>query len=358
MLQSVHLIAPGCGVPEGRYLPCSGVSGRTAILYSCYSQGGHRLHALVRIRGLRCSSVGSSFVCEARRNPDFPRQNKHGFSRSRSRQNEGRDTFENFEEDMLSSKNGPLLSLSSNPRSQATAAPGPIEKEIVELFRKVQPLLQERAAIKEEKKVEVPQGKGKDDVTVDSFLKLLRKHPVEQVKRSRGGGGKYNGGRGTSFSELDATPKNKSQEANKSLARPRSVFQRRSPVPRVKYQPVSYDEDDVDEVSLGSGVTEKNQDYTSLKTDHESQFDSEPKLDPKDELFFPDVGIAEFSEDDSHDSEQISNDEHGEEQQLVQHEDLSVLKLPELRALAKSRGIKGFSKMKKSELMELLSKSH
>ncbi|KAI4349388.1 hypothetical protein L6164_009980 [Bauhinia variegata] len=367
MSQAVHLLSPGCGVPESRCLPCSGVSGRTAIVYSSSSQGGQRLQTHVKIRGLKCASIGSSFVCEARRNPDFPRQNKHGFSRGRNRQNEGKDIFENFEEDILSSKNGPFLSLSSTAKSQAgsNSAPGPREKEIVELFRKVQARLRERAAIKEDKKVETSQGQGKDNGTVDSLLKLLRKHSVEQVKRSSGGGrgkdfnldqfqhsSQYNGGGSTRFSDLDPAPKDESQEANASsitanstAARPRSVFQRRSPIPRVKYQPVSYDEDDVDTVS------EKNQDQTGLETDSESELDSEPELDPKDELFFQDVGIAELSEDDP----QTTNDEHGEEQQVVQHEDLSALKVPELRELAKSRGIKGFSKMKKSELMELLS---
>ncbi|KAF7804633.1 SAP-like protein BP-73 [Senna tora] len=338
MMQAAYLVAknvPGCGVPEGRHLPYLGVSGRTTVVYSCSYQGHHKVHSHAKTRGLRCA-----IVCEAKRNPEFSRQNKHGFSRSKNRHNEGRDNFENFEEDMLSSKNGPLISLSSIPKSQATATPGTREKEIVELFRKVQARLRERAAIKEEKKVEASKGQGKENGTVDSLLKLLRKHSVEQGKRGSGGSrgkdfslnqlqdsGQNIGVQGPRLPDLNNTSKYETQEATIStVARPPSNFQRRSPVPRLKYQPVSYAEDDVNEIPLSKGN-------------------------------FQDVGIADSLEDDSHDSEQNYDDEHGEEQQVIQHEDLSALKLAELRALAKSRGLKGFSKMKKGELMELLNGS-
>ncbi|KAJ1397836.1 Rho termination factor, N-terminal [Sesbania bispinosa] len=379
MSQTVHLFIAnnvGCGLPEGKCLPYSGVYGRTAAIYSCPSLGHHRIHSRVKIRGLKCGSAGASFVCAARRSPDFSRQNKHGLSKSRNRNNDGRDSFENFEEDMFSSKNGPLVSLSSSPKFQATSSPGPREKEIVELFRKVQARLRERAAMKEEKKVEASRGHGKEKSTVDSLLKLLKKHSVEQVKRSSGGDGstsgggrgkdlsldqlqessQYDGAQSTKISDFDSTPKDESQEVNISVTRPRSSFQRRSPVPRVRYQPVSHN-NDVNVVPVGSEDNENNQDQLDLKLDDEPEPDSESDIDSKDELFFPDMGIAELSEDDSHDSEQTYNDESVEEQLEGQHEDLSALKLSELRALAKSRGLKGFSKMKKSELMELLTES-
>lgn len=346
---------------ESRCFPYLGASGRTTSVYSRSYQGHHRVHSHVKIRGLRCA-----FVCEARRNPEFSRQNKHGFPRNKNRHNEGRDNFENFEEDMLSSKNGPLISLSSNPKSQATATPGPREKEIVELFRKVQARLRERTATKEEKKVEASKGQGKEHGTVDSLLKLLRKHSVEQVKRGSGGSrgkdfsieklqdsGQNTRGRSSRHSNLNSAPKDKTQEASISTAaRPPSNFQRRSPVPRLTYQPVSYDEDDVDGIPPS---IRSYQDQTSMEVDAEPESDSEPELDPKDELFFTDVGIADSLEDESHESEQIYDNEHGKEGNVVQHEDLNALKVSELRALAKSRGIKGFSKMKKVELMELLS---
>ncbi|XP_019430141.1 PREDICTED: rho-N domain-containing protein 1, chloroplastic-like isoform X5 [Lupinus angustifolius] len=396
MSQTTNLVVAnniGCGMSEGRCLPCSGVSGRTAAVYTCSSLSHCRIHSHVKIRGLKCVSVGASFVCKARRNPDFSRQHKHGSSRNTNRHNEGRDSFENFEDDMLSLKNGPLVSLSASGKSQATAVPGPREKEIVELFRKVQAKLRERAATKEQKKVEASPGKGKESGTVDSLLKLLKKHSNEQQKKSSGGGrgkdssldgsqesSQYNGRRSTKFSDLDNAPKGESQESNiSSVTRPRSSFQRRSPVPRVKLQPVSYDDENRNVVPPSSEVRGNDHDQRDLKLNHkegpgsepdidhdlepdslpdldqESDHDSEPVLLPKDDLFFPDREIDDLSDDDS---EHIDNEEHAVEEELVvQHEDLSALKLPELRSLAKSRGLKGFSKMKKDNLVELLTRS-
>ncbi|KHN10746.1 hypothetical protein glysoja_019177 [Glycine soja] len=291
----------GCGVAEGRFLPCLAVSGRTASVFSCSSQGYHRIHSHVTIRGLKCSSRGAcaSFVCEARRNPEsFSRQNKHGFSRSRKWLNVERDSFENIEKDMLSLKNGSLVSHSSTLKNHANAnaAPRPKEKEIITLFKK-----------------------------------LLRKHSVEQVKRSSGVNrgendsldwlqdcGQDNESQSTKFPDLNGTPNND---------------------------------------PLSNVVTEKDQDQIGIKLDPEPEHDSELELDPKDKPLFPEVGIAISHDDDYLDSEQIYNDEHGEDQQVEQHEDLSTMKLSELMALAKSRGLKGFSIMKKSELMELLTGS-
>jgi len=46
------------------------------------------------------------------------------------------------------------------------------------------------------------------------------------------------------------------------------------------------------------------------------------------------------------------------EEETAKDEDLSALKLVELRAIAKSRGLKGISKMKKVELVTLLGSSN
>ncbi|KAK7393398.1 hypothetical protein VNO78_21952 [Psophocarpus tetragonolobus] len=367
MSQTLHPFLPknlGCGIADGKCLPCSGVCGRTAAVYSYSSLGNHRIHPHVKIRGLKCGFRGASFVCLAKRNPDFSRQNKHGSSRSRNRSNDGRDSFDSFDEDMFSLKNGPPVSLSNSGKFQATSAPGPREKEIVELFRKVQARLRERAASKEEKKVEASRVQSKENSTVDSLLKLLKKHSVEQVKRSGGGGrgkdsssdqlqesNQYDGGRNTKISDLGSVPKDEGNVS--SVTRPRSNFQRRSPVPRVKYQSVSNNEDGMNVLPVGSEDRENNQDQIDLKLHDEPEPDSESDIDSKDELFFPNIGMAELSEDE--DSEQTYNDESVEGQSTAQ--DLSALKLSELRTLAKSRGLKGFSKMKKSDLLELLTAS-
>lgn len=42
---------------------------------------------------------------------------------------------------------------------------------------------------------------------------------------------------------------------------------------------------------------------------------------------------------------------------LIEHMDLSTLRIPEMRIIAKSRGLKGYSKLKKGELLELLKKN-
>ncbi|XWS36439.1 hypothetical protein CRYUN_Cryun20dG0086000 [Craigia yunnanensis] len=179
------------------------------------------------------------------------------------------ENFENLDEsEMLSSKNGPLLSLSGSTKFQATAAPGPREKEIEQLFRKVQAQLRERAAAKEDKKTEASQGRGKESETVDSLLKLLRKHSADHVPE--------------------------------------------------------------------------------LEEELESETESE--LEPESIYQDPDV-LDELSEDESSDVDEEDREQH------TGHEDLRALKLPELRAVAKSRGLKGFSKTKKSNLVLLLRSS-
>ncbi|XP_027171566.1 rho-N domain-containing protein 1, chloroplastic-like [Coffea eugenioides] len=124
MSRAIHFIAknvPGHGPSEGAGLPYRGSNKNSA-----------------KIKHLRCTVRNTSPVCCAssgdhRRDPDFSRQKKHGFSRNRNRQNEDREGCDSLEEsEMFSSKNGPLLTTSGIPRFQATAIPGPREKEIRE----------------------------------------------------------------------------------------------------------------------------------------------------------------------------------------------------------------------------------
>lgn len=380
------LFVAGSGLPEGKCLLCPGVSGRAATLNACSSRFQYRFHSQASIGPLRCASVGSSYVCKAssnngyRRNPDFSRQNRHGFSRGRNRQNEERDSFENLEDsDILSSKNGPYLSLSNSAKFQATAAPGPREKEIVELFRKVQAQLRERAAAKEEKKTESMQGQRKDNETVDSLLKLLRKHSTEQAKRSSGSGnskefvfdqqvqnGQYNRGKSGRLFDSNSSVKDDAPDSVSSFTRPVSNFQRKSPVPRLKFQPVYTEEDTVNSVPdvISSGKRKQNQVEAVPKSDLELEF--EPEMEDHEELeseleVEPEPELVQLLEgelsstEEAHIDDEDDDDESEDEQQLTEHEDLSAWKLPELRALAKSRGVKGYSKVKKSELVDMLS---
>ncbi|XP_038887989.1 rho-N domain-containing protein 1, chloroplastic-like isoform X2 [Benincasa hispida] len=414
MSQAIHLLPNN--LTDSRCLPCSGVSGRAASVSSRSLCAEHRIDARVKFRPLNCTSLGASFTCKAssgghRRNPDFSKQNRHGFSRSRNRQNEERESLDNVDEsDLLSSKNGPLLSISSTPKSQATATPGPREKEIVELFRKVQAQLRERAAMKEEKKIEA-QGQTKGSETVDSLLKLLRKHSVEQGKRSSGGGsgggssskdfnfnhvkenGHYDEGKGTSIFGLSANLREKAQEPTGSFSRPVSNFQRKSPVPRVKYQPIFPGESIVDStdgvnskgVKLNGTETRSQlkakvwtrQESTERghweelqsqgETKQEPELDQEYELEPEAESYElehdPDETESELVNllgvssdlDDTFDDDVKDNEKFAKHDE---HEDLNSLKVAELRAIAKSRSLKGFSKMKKSELVQLLSDVH
>ncbi|KAK2648751.1 hypothetical protein Ddye_016240 [Dipteronia dyeriana] len=413
MSQAVHLVAQnlnlaGYGPAENRCLPCLGVSGRAVTVSSCSSHGDLRIRSQVKIGAVKYVSKPASFVCNAssgghKRNPDFLRQNKNGF-RGRNRQNEDRDSFDD-ESELFPSKNGPLLSLSSSPKFQATAAPGSREKEIVELFRKVQAQLRERAAAKEDKKMEALQGQRKESETVDSLLKLLRKHSVEQGKRKSSSVSNkdfnldhteqnvsYNEDKSASFFDSSSKARPEAKEPNSSsLTRPPSNFRRKSPVTQFKYQSVYSNEDTVNSGStLNSSWKRKNsiETYTIPKHEPVPEPEPEPELEPEvsladgvvhDEVSDSETNIIngnvydevsdsesniigegvydEISEGESSDIDVADNDEDRDKQEKIQHEDLSALKLPELRSVAKSRGVKGFSRMKKAELVELLSGS-
>lgn len=116
------------------------------------------------------------------------------------------------------------------------------KKEIVELFKKVQAQLRERVSlVKEEKKIEVPHRHVKENSAVDSLLNVLKRHSVQPVKKSSGGdrnsdqmqeSNRYNGVQSPNSFDSNNSPKDESRDANvAAMARPRSVFQRKSPSP-------------------------------------------------------------------------------------------------------------------------------
>ncbi|KAI4302584.1 hypothetical protein MLD38_038310 [Melastoma candidum] len=343
---------------------CNGVCGR-----ACASVGNFKAHPHVISLSLKLKIRGGTVCCNTssnsrRKNPDFSRNGWQGFSRGRKRQTEERerDSFDNFDEpDMLLSNNGPLLS--GNSRSPATSLPGPKEKEIVELFRKVQAQLRERAALKEEKKMESTGAKGKENETVDSLLKLLRKHSTERSRRN-GITSEEKGDSNPSdeekpqtfFSQNDSTTPRVQPIA--SLSRPPSKFRRVSPVPRVKYEPINIAPEKEDgSSSIKADINGSSVDKVEAvqELNYEPLSDPEAEIDP-DETISPDAtnyGVleAELSESD------VADDETDVVQEVEDEKDLTALKLVELRTIAKSRGLKGFSKMKKSDLLELLTEN-
>ncbi|KAH0932488.1 hypothetical protein HID58_009605 [Brassica napus] len=368
-LQITSNYIPGYGVSDSRSFSNSVVS-RRALAVSPFSS------CLVHIQNGRYAPKMISFVCRAsssghrRNNPDFSRNNRNGFRGNRNRRNEDRDGLDGGggleDSEMLSSRNGPVFSLSSSPKFQATSSPGPREKEIVDLFRKVQAQLRARAAAKKEDKKteEASKGQGgKETETVDSLLKLLRKHSGEQSKKNVSNFDSEKQLQVDDDDDDDAErqvhssnnfdSRNRDHNATR-FTRPASSFRRNSPVPRHKPQSSYSSEAIFDEASSYSVTwTQKKDQVVEPEPEYEpglALLESEPELKP--ESFYDE-------EDEDHDVlvDELSNDDDesvNAEEETEKNEDLSALKLIELRAIAKSRGLKGISKMKKAELLNLL----
>lgn len=417
MTPAYHLIspnvpAPGYGPSDGRCLPCSGVSGGGIFNISpCSSRSDYKSLPKFKVVPLRCVSRGTSAICYAysgggKRNPDFSRLNKQGHLRNpNDRQNEEGEGIDDEEYELITpSKNGTLLSGSS--KYQATATPEPREKEILEIFKGLQVRLRENGAYKDVKKVDNSQGQSKQNETVDSLLEILRDHPSQQGKQNNNSSfssdfnldqPKENGrtledkvkksfgsnNRGKNFAkELLDQPKQNGpvlQDENRkflgsnymvkdsaqesegpSFRRPVSNFQRRSPVPQFKCDEPFYsdDEESDDEEEIARSVPFMNingrRKETVLKPIPKPESQPEPQPEPEADSFFAEKGslvelLAEASKRD-----EIASDDEGEDDDDNENTDLSQMKLSELRALAKTRGMKGFSKLKKQELVELL----
>ncbi|KAL8029142.1 hypothetical protein ABFX02_14G208900 [Erythranthe guttata] len=347
MSRSIHFICesiPGYGTHDDKILPHIGVSGRAVNVSTNPSRGDYKLVSRVNFVYLRCGSSQASHVCHAnpshyRRNPDFTRQNKYGFSRNRNRHNEEINGDEDLQEsEPLTSKNGPSFSFSGNRKYQATTTPGPREKEIVELFRKVQARLREKATVEEETKVDDSIGNNEESETVDSLLKLLRKHSAQQVKKNTNSAinSDFVLDRDPSSTEESSTTisdsnnsisKHETQESQSPiLTRPKSIFRKRSPVPEIKFQPIYSEGSD----NLVPHVT------LAPEADGETEIES---------------GVFDEILEDEKSETYESEHDNGE------GVNLSGMKMIELRVIAKSCGVKGFSKLKKNELVKLLSRS-
>ncbi|KAL5998694.1 hypothetical protein ACLOJK_009639 [Asimina triloba] len=323
---------------------------------------------LPRVLGSMNPFQGSSANSgDHKRNPNFSRQNRQGYGFSRSKNRQNLESDDNLEDsNYLVYKNGPLPSLSGSPKLQATAVPGQKEKDILELFRGVKERLRERAPIKE-KKIEtskVVRGRG----TADSLVKLLRKHSVEQgnkssnLRQSRRTSNPFNDEQNTNSFDSNTILTDEVQEpSNPSFSRPTSNFRRKSPVPRIKHEPVySTDEIFPPTPPESQGKRKKNV----------IQPDPEPMSSDVEDVFQDDVedDFEDDVEDDLEDnvkcekvfaalpesSDADEADEGDTEFPLMENADLSSMKLLELKDLAKSRGLKGYSRLKKSELIEFL----
>lgn len=337
-----------------------------------------------------------SLVCGASpnnhrpRNPDISRQQKRGSSsRGKSKPFQERDDSENndeFDSDTVSSKNGPPISLTSNSRPHATSAPGEREKEIVELFKRVQAQLRARGKGREDKKPEPAKSQGERG-SVDSLLNLLRRHSVDQKRKSSDEKEQNfdqtwrSSDSGNKQSSRIFGTKNDGQEGQKpppaTFQRPPSSFRRRSPVPGVKFQLVTNPEAGAKPVV--NGMTDA---VLKAKTplEEETARDGPGSVSPyePDSVIAPeDASLDDFvvSDDESDvldtdepddylepldDADDVtdsipSHDDSLEGSSAAEISDLSSLKVTELRELAKSRGLRGYSKMKKSDLVALLS---
>ncbi|KAK8952578.1 hypothetical protein KSP39_PZI004681 [Platanthera zijinensis] len=361
-----------------------GAVGRTALSFSSSSRRHKHFFDVNLSLSLSISSYPTiTSLCKARpskRNPDFSRKYRGSSSKNR-RQNQERENSENLEDSSFPSKNGPLVSLSNNQRYSATAAPGRREKEIVELFRKVQSQLRERAAIKEEKRVESAQQGPGERGTVDSLLKLLRKHSVSQGKKTAAGdvddgydldqpertnpfdepetSDLFEDEQHSSFlvSENLGTSQNGVRNSKPvPFTRPTSSFRRKSPVPKVKFQPVF----SAEEEGGGDSTVNSQNKATGLSSEHDLA--PEPPachlLESEDDELITKLGYLdgdiELSADPIESSDSEETDPGIPGTSMIQSTGLSTMKVSELRGLAKSKGIKGYSKLKKIELLELL----
>ncbi|KAJ1281545.1 hypothetical protein BS78_04G313600 [Paspalum vaginatum] len=244
------------------------------------------------------------------------------------------ENIDEFDSDVMFSKNGPPISLASNSRPQATSAPGEREKEIVELFKTVQ--AQQNCELGGKAEPEPAKAQGERGSVV-SLLKLLRKHSVDQRRKS-------------------------SDDKEQNL----------------KFQPViSADRDaDANRKSIANNIADAVQSAktaldertaTDEPADTVSPYEPDSVIEPENISLDDLAGVLDDDESvmATNQTRSIWNHlwklqmlkTHGNSATATESSDLSSLKVAGLRELAKSRGIKVYSKMKKSDPIEVLSSS-
>ncbi|XP_078160965.1 uncharacterized protein LOC144556485 [Carex rostrata] len=156
-----------------------------------------------------------------------------------------------------------------------------------------------------------------------------------------------------------------------TISRPPSRFSRKSPVTVEKYEPVVPSEIYEGETEMLSEEEKSGSEYLVYESESESM--AEPsegqhlveKYEPVVPSKIYEGETQMLSEEEKsgseylvYESESESMAEPSEGQHLGEKtEDLGALKVSELREIAKSRGLKGYSKLKKAELVEQLSVS-
>ncbi|KAL8191937.1 hypothetical protein R6Q57_028668 [Mikania cordata] len=138
--------------------------------------------------------------------------------------------------------------------------------------------------------------------------------------------------------------KDEIQTTEAQSSRPVSNFQKRSPVSGFKYKPILTGEE-----SFTPGPIKRKE------ARHEPEPTPEIKIKTGSEPEIENEAFVGFDESSDDDIEEIADEiDDSEEADVIEDKDLSSMKLVELRAVAKSRGIKGLSRLKKAELLELL----
>lgn len=311
---------------------------------------------------LTCNASSSN---NDRRNPSHRQKNYQGPPPPRGKFKNYQDQDDLLETgQMLSSQNG-RSTTSDTPMRTKSGNPA----DIVELFKKHLPQLRETTQNRPGNSnrsyglnATMLNRDKEDRETFKSLLKLLKTSGVNQKDSANNIGTKGtvdNLGKSLKYEEAGVDDSDSdiadedsdfddnipdmldSEPEPLTSSRPSSSFSRRSAIPMAKNEPVMASETHREETQM-LGKEER--------TDSKSLFyESESGSDVGEE----DPGTESFVYESEHES--VAEQSEGPQEEKI--EDLSALKLSELREIAKSRGLKGYSKLKKAELLEQLSLS-